>query len=264
MRNHNKNNSRIAIHTIGQNNNFDGKIQNYTVNSTPLPFSGLIAITNLSAYYKCDESSGNILDSAANGLNFTQNNNIGSAAGKIGNCRVLANASVQYGSRASASGFQSGASSLTIAMWYNRTSAVSYGGLFCKYLGSGGLDEYALYELDTTGKLRFGISNNGSGITDQVDSTITHNNGEWHFVIAWYDVSQTKIFISVDNETPVSATYSIPVTASSAPVAIGSLTNNGSGGFTWDGKIDEISIWKRTLTAAERTALYNAGIGLTY
>jgi hypothetical protein len=31
-----------------------------------------------------------------------------------------------------------------------------------------------------------------------------------------------------------------------------------------DGRLDSVSIWKRMLTAAERTQLYNSGNGLDY
>ena len=37
-----------------------------------------------------------------------------------------------------------------------------------------------------------------------------------------------------------------------------------SGGFAWDGLIDEVGFWNRDLTSTELTALYNSGAGLTY
>ena len=40
--------------------------------------------------------------------------------------------------------------------------------------------------------------------------------------------------------------------------------DNASPRYSFDGLIDEVGYWKRTLTPAERTTLYDFGRGLTY
>jgi hypothetical protein len=59
-----------------------------------------------------------------------------------------------------------------------------------------------------------------------------------------------------------------PAFVSGNPVDTTAAVNIGRGGVAspqyHDGRIDEVGIWKRVLTAAERTQLYNGGLGYTY
>jgi hypothetical protein len=85
------------------------------------------------------------------------------------------------------------------------------------------------------------------------------NVGTWYLVIAWHDSVLNTINIQVNNGTPNSAAHTTGVFDSTAPWRVG-----GMGGANWDGRIGPVAFWRAILIAAQRTALYNHGVGLAY
>jgi hypothetical protein len=81
--------------------------------------------------------------------------------------------------------------------------------------------------------------------------------GSWHLVCGEHDSVAGTIGISVDAKTLVTTSRATPPTAGTGGVYVGL-----GGGGNWDGAVARAGIWSRKLTAAERTALYNSGIGL--
>lgn len=81
--------------------------------------------------------------------------------------------------------------------------------------------------------------------------------GTWHLVCGQHDSTGGKVGISVDANSLVTTSRGTPPTAGSGGVYVGF-----GGGGNWDGAVARAGIWSRKLTAAERTALYNSGIGL--
>jgi hypothetical protein len=81
----------------------------------------------------------------------------------------------------------------------------------------------------------------------------------WHFVVFWHNAAANTIQIQIDNAAPVSAGTTGPM-----PAGLGAVTIGLGWGLNFDGLIDEIGLWRRVLTADERTQLYNGGNGLTY
>jgi hypothetical protein len=57
--------------------------------------------------------------------------------------------------------------------------------------------------------------------------------------------------------------YSGGITVNTRDFTIGTQ-NDTANIFRWDGLIDEVGFWKRVLTSAERTELYNSGNGRDY
>jgi hypothetical protein len=121
--------------------------------------------------------------------------------------------------------------------------------------------EHGLY-VDTTANrytatFRFGASNiavvaNNFGVVPQ---------NAWHFVVYWHDSVNNQIGIAVNAGTADTGSHSGGVNDGNAPFQIGaSVADN----LYWDGFIDEVGFWKRVLTGAERTELYNAGSGRDY
>ena len=143
----------------------------------------------------------------------------------------------------------------TIAGWVNFT-ALQMTGLAGKW-ASGSL-EYIVYTDGT--KLRFHVSNNGFNNVSVVDTTTLATN-TWYFFCCWHDATANTINISVNNNTPTSAAHSTGVYNGNAAFYLG---RNEEGGTWLAGRLDSISVWKRVLTSAERTRLYNAGSGLDY
>ena len=80
-------------------------------------------------------------------------------------------------------------------------------------------------------------------------------------VIAWHDATADTVNISINNGSTVSAAYTFGSANGSSAFELGRRTGGAS---YLNGALDEMGIWKRVLTAAERTRLYNNGAGVTY
>ena len=83
----------------------------------------------------------------------------------------------------------------------------------------------------------------------------------WYFYVAWHDANANTINLSINNNTPATTAYSSGVHDGDAPFFLGL---NEEGITYLNGRLDSVSIWKRLLTANEKTQLYNAGSGLDY
>jgi RHS repeat-associated protein len=96
---------------------------------------------------------------------------------------------------------------------------------------------------------------------------VTANNfgslstGTWYYVAAWYDGSGS-LNIQVNNGTPNTTGWAHSIYDGTADFEIGGRNDNG--GTFANGRIDEVSFWKRMLTATERAALYDSGAGCQY
>jgi hypothetical protein len=219
--------------------------------------SPLLPLEDLVAYWKLDETSGTRFDSA-NSNNLSDNNTVGSASGKIGNAADFVAANSEYLEASGVGAF--GDTPFTVTGWFYLDAATGFQTIVSRYTTDTNDREWLL-RVDS-GVPTFFVNNDGIGAPDGVVSASAVSAGAWHFVVAWHDSVGNTINIQVDNGTVNSAAYSLGVYAnSSKALYIG--TTSPSVGFM-DGRIDEIGLWGRLLTSAERTILYNSDSGLTY
>lgn len=216
-------------------------------------------LTNLAAYWKLDD----LTDASGNGNTLTNNNTATFNTGKVGNAVYVVRASSQYLSLTSNSFVQTGDVDFTIAMWIwedtgNLQVAIAKNG------STAGQGEYVMYVTGTTDNiLHFGVDT-PVDVFHAVDSGTAIAPSGWYFVIMWHNATADTVNISIDNGTTASAgTTGALQAASNGAFNIGRQPVGGSELY-WDGRIDEVGIWKRVLTAGERTRLYNTASGCTY
>jgi len=77
--------------------------------------------------------------------------------------------------------------------------------------------------------------------------------GNWQLVVGTYDGTTGTLY--VDGRPVATSTFPAPGTVS-LPVNIGAHFQGGTG---WDGRIDEVQIYDRALSAAEVSAIYESG-----
>lgn len=214
---------------------------------------------SIAGYWKLGETTGAVrADSSPNGNDLTNNNNVSQAAGKIGNASQFVAASNQSLTRADNASLSTGNIDFTLAFWV-WFDTVADSGLMSKEEDSTHR-EFRLDVLAASG-LRF-ITFNAAGSVVGVQSATTFGvpgTGVWIFVVAWHDSVGATVNIQVNNGTVDSAaTTGVP----SDTVSTFSLGTFQGGGGKHNGRMDAAGFWKRTLTVAERTALYNNGAGL--
>lgn len=215
-------------------------------------------LTGLVAYWKVEEASGTRND--AHGSNhLTDNNTVGSAAGKLGNAAQFVAANSEYLSIADNAGLSMGAGvRFTLAAWVYPDTTTAIQNIIAKRSSGAGSYEYFL-RLDST-DARLYVSSDGSAIAFVATPTGIVAAGVWSLIFAWYDGANLNI--QVNNGTIYQTAYTADVFNGTAPFLIGSF-DTGASEF-WNGRIDEPAIWKRVLTADERSQLWNGGAGKSY
>lgn len=213
--------------------------------------------TGLAGYYKLDEASGAAATDALGVNDLANNGTVGTAAGRVGTARTFGTGN--YLLAATASVYDAVIvkdSSFTVAFWAYPTAATASAMVW-------GKDAQAGVRIGGGSSWQFGdlLSFNLT-----VASSLT--TGAWQLVLARYDSAAHTFSLSVnDGAYSGSRAASDAWVSGSAKFAIGAHVNSAdsvNAGTEFPGRIDELGIWSRVLTAAEETALYNAGAGTTY
>jgi hypothetical protein len=219
-------------------------------------------LTDLIAYWKLDESSGNAID-AHDDNDLTQTNDPGTATGILNDARDFERGSSELFSIADNDDLSVGDIDFTISAWVKlENKAADEMVIAAKSSGSQG--DYFLEYNNDADRFRFlvftglGFSGSASVLADTLGSPA---EATWYFVVAWHDAAANTLNIQVNNGTADTTSHSGGVNNNA-----GTLFFVGGDPFTnyWDGLIDEVGFWKRTLTSGERTSLYNSGSGLAY
>jgi len=225
------------------------------------------------SWWDLDEESGTRRD--AHGTNhLTDNNTVTTAPGIEGALARDINYAAQFtAANAEHLGINDNASlstgdiDFTLAGWVYFDAVPSSGndyGIMGKWLAGAGTREYLLYAFNSGGTTKFAFTVRNTA--DSGDANVTANNfgavsaNNWYYVVAWHDATANTINISVNNSTADSAAHSGGVYDGAQSFDIGRY----SLGSYFHGKIDSASFWKRTLTSAEKTWLYNVNRGRKY
>jgi len=231
-----------------------------TPTPTPTP-NGLL--TNLYAYYKLDEASGNALDASGAGLNLPNYSNpIGTITGVINGARNWNSGGSAYFYESDTTKFSPGSSHFSFSIWVNLANTTQGGGdtgLITK-TGTGTQMEYILwYQSGGDKKFHLLVSADGRTHTDVVWGTAP-TAGTWYNVCGGWDGS--NVWISVNAAARVTTAFTGPLHQDTIGFQLGFEAGSGS---PFSGKLDEFGFWVgRDLTNCEVSQLYNGGAGLPF
>jgi hypothetical protein len=152
----------------------------------------------------------------------------------------------------------------TIAGWVALNKWTDYYTIISKYPTTANEREYVLYYYHDIDVLEFTVRKGDDSGYVAVDSTvpIAAADDSWFFYVIGHDSVNNQIFISVNNETLVTAANTAGMHVGNGDFIVGGNAANLSGNF--EGWVDQIGFWKRVLTSDERTWLYNSGVGRSY
>jgi hypothetical protein len=221
---------------------------------------------NLLSVYKFDEASGPVLDSF--GTNPATNFGATTDVAGFNNKAYSFNGSTNYVEIPNNPDFSfvtgSVDSAFSIRAIVNWTT-LSNDTIIGKVGATGATREWLiLYE---NGKLIFRLTGQqNSAINIQIEYSFTPALGTWFELIFTYDGSATKegLKMYVNNLAVGTRTLTgvyTNMTASSSTIVIGKYANITS--YSFQGLIDEISVWKRELTVAEVSGLNNGNSFIT-
>ncbi len=228
-------------------------------------------LTDIKAYFKFDEVSGNPQDSV--GSNNLSNGYTGSwVAGKINNAFQGAGASLLKTNATSIPGAQNTGGDLTVSFWFRTDSVIDtdyervlviLGDTWGFANGvSWGIQQH---KVGTTQKLDFFTSSDGTTIHHLLE-TQSLTVGTWYYIVVTYTASThiAEIFVNGSSLGSGSVTdTSLFSTTGPLWVMSGYVSDAGYGQNT-EGTIDELGIWSRVLSGTEISALYNGGAGFQY
>jgi hypothetical protein len=130
----------------------------------------------------------------------------------------------------------------TISLWFNANDASALGRLLNKEATSNGISDYLIY---VNSNLWYFASNtpslrSGTGSTSLI-------NGAWYHAAVTMNSTEVTMYLNgaVDNKT----SFSTPLGTSSQPIFLGRF--DAEWGQYFNGEIDELRIWNRSLTADE-------------
>lgn len=125
--------------------------------------------------------------------------------------------------------------------------------------------EYSIFFDNGTNRYHFAISNNGVAVAVNLPANTfgIPALGAWHNIVAWHDSVGNTANIEVNNGGVDSVGYALGCNDNTATFGLGALPGPPPTNHL-DGRMDETGVWRRILTAGERTLLYNGGNGIGY
>jgi hypothetical protein len=206
-------------------------------------------LTNIAAYYKLDESSGNAIDNVS-GNNGTVSGATYSVTGKVGTAYQFAGTGGITLPNNSITTFGTG--SFSVNMWVYLTSLAGVGNNTA--LISGGSNSFSLVIQGADASLRCQITN----VAASGQSTGLLSLNTWQMVTVTIDGTTHTLTYYINGTSAGSVTFNQNFSSASNLIA------NSTGMITPTGKLDEVGYWKKVLSPTDITALYNLGSGKTY
>lgn len=218
--------------------------------------------TSLVAFWELEAASGTRND-AVGSNHLTDNNTVTQGTGKVGNAAQFTRANSEFLSHSSNATLQMGDIDFSICAWINPAS-LNEMMVVTKDDDAANSRDYTLDVYNASGLLKTRFYTNGSGGGIVAPSAADITLGAWTFLMAIHDSVANTLFLSInDGLSETGGTGGVAPDVSAAVFMIGAREYSGFESY-FDGLIDQVGLWKRALSAAEVTALYNGGAGLSY
>lgn len=230
--------------------------------SMPVPFS---LMNNLESWWTMDEFStgaGAVARDDSHGTNnLTDNNTTPSGAGRVNLGADFELANTEFLNHVDNASLSTGDIDFTIACWVKAESLAANAHIMNKW-GLAGNNEYTLFYSNAANRFQFLVSNNGvASVFENADVLGAPALATWYLIICWHDSVANTINIQINNAAIDSQAYALGVFDSASNFTI---SGSHAGAPFFDGVVDEAAFWKRVLTPAERTMLFNGGAGIGY
>lgn len=219
--------------------------------------------TNLVAYWKLDESSGNATDVIASAV-LTNNGTITYSAGKINNGSDFSSSNGSKYFTTADGAYLDFSTAFSISLWFKCTGgAGTYRHLITKPSSPTWVSPFFRYGLRITNgnELETWADTSAGGTATTSTSGSFGADSTWKHAVVVFN--QTTIKIYVNGSESASASNTSPVTNSSQSLVLGNRHDGDSGEY-FSGMVDEVGLWSRALNSTEIGQLYNFGNGNQY
>jgi uncharacterized delta-60 repeat protein len=151
-------------------------------------------------------------------------------------------------------------SEMTIAFWFKHTTLSSGGTIIEQWDKADGNDKAWDVIATTDGRINFRINNKGSSEEYTCSGVRTGlDDGSWHHFVGIYDEGSGNIDTYIDGviDCDGTTTYVLGSDNASSHFHIGAKKNGATYESFYNGFIDEVAIYDRTLTPTEIQNIYN-------
>ena len=229
-----------------------------TPSPTITPSTSNTLINGLISYWKCDETG---VANAVDELGVTTLTNtkcLGASGGLINNSFILSGTTCFLGGNAGTT-YQY-TTGVSVSIWFSGSTYAAYQALINDYGSAGTGNGYDLIIQDN-GKSSWNLRSTGATPTTVSinDPTTVITNSAWHHIVGTFNGTTVQSY--VDGGALTSQTWANNI--SYGGVCTFKIGTRGSGDIPLRGRLDQIGIWNRGLTAAEVTNLYNKENGGT-
>ena len=233
---------------------------NLTTSDTSNHYSFVDFDRSLSLWYRMDDvnSSGDPVGSSSYGLNGSRKGAaVQTNLGNFGKGFDFSGSNISYVS-ASVAGFSNPTNQITISVWVLNNNLSNWNRLVSRDSWStAGKYSWQLYE-SSNRKVTFGISN-GTAQEGPSSATNSLSNGVWHHVVATYNGTIASIYLdgSLASSQTQNSNFTGLTFSSISYLYLGSSNSVNSNSY-FNGTLDEVLIFNRSLNAAEIASLYSA------
>ena len=214
-------------------------------------------LNNLVAYWKLEEATGTRVDATGRGNDLTDNNTVGQAVGKIGNCAQFVSANSEYLSILDNADVRTGDIDWTIGFWCKLDNKTDHRVIIAKD-DLGTQREYSCYYHLSLDRIIVEFQGTNYVKADNLGSPVLNT---WYGILFWHDSVANQICIRVNNGAANTVTTTVPGATKASQFRIGAFANSVD---FLGGLVDSVGIWKRLLSADEQTEWYNNGNGNEY
>ena len=227
-------------------------------NQPKIVTSGSLGLqTNLGSFFSLDNT---LSDSTGAVSDLTNNNSVTFVSSTptpiaaVTNSAKFVSASSQYLSHADATGINVAGIDYSLQVWVYYTSNSAY--IASKNTGAFGSREFQLIQVfGTPPAIQFQANSSGSQTTGSGFATST-----WHHIVVTQNGTTGAVIVYVNGSSAATGTGAIP--AGTSQLNIGASSTPGT---YFGGNMCLFGVWRnRILSAADVTALYNSGNGLSY
>ena len=195
------------------------------------------------------------------GLHLTDNNTVTGADGVGSLASQFTAANSEYLSRASEAALQMGDIDFTLAAWVYLDAVGADRTILGKHdAATAAGSEFMMRYNHATTRFRFALLNASVSTTVDANPFGAPSTATWYLVMGRYDAAADLMGISVNAGAEDTAAQTGGTNVLTNGFHVGALNTLAH----FSGRIQRVGMWKRLLTADERSWLYNGGRGRNY
>jgi len=211
------------------------------------------------AHWKLDEVGGGTrYDSSGNSYNLSDNDTVDTVVGKYGGAGQFTASETEWLDISSNTDLQGGDRNFSVTGWVYLDSKPSDGIFISKWGNSAVNYEYYLSYNSSSDRFRFVTreSDDSGSIIVNADKLGSPALNTWYFVAVWHDSinDTTNIEINGSGVDSTAQTGGLPSTSQAFRIG-----RHGDSGGYFDGKIDDVRIYRYLLSPGQRISAMNAG-----